>query len=186
MSTWRLPVTLSALAAACGAPSEDARFARALESSVSMVNPAVSGAADPVVASSWDSTHRMLSYSPAEVCFLAEWDVPSTLAPKVRFTLEGWRSSEEKRSAVPSVDSTSMELLNSDAVEQIKSGDAPKHDDTPAEVSRMRPKLTAMRVCFAPSVIAADTRYLVLRLAVDESNGRHHETGASWRLVASK
>jgi hypothetical protein len=40
-----------------------------------------------------------------------------------------------------------------------------------------------MRVCFAPSVIRPETRYLVLRLAVDESNGRRHETGASWRLV---
>lgn len=149
-----------------------------------MVNPAVSGAADPIVASSWDSTYRMLSYSSTEVCFLAEWDVPSSIAPQVRFTLEGWRSSEEKRSAVPSVDKTSMELLNSDAVEQIKSSDAPVHDDTPPEIARMRPTLTAMRVCFAPSVIRAETKYLVLRLAVDESNGRHHETGASWRLVA--
>jgi hypothetical protein len=178
-------VTLSVLAASCGAPSEDARFAKALESSVPMVNPALSGAADPVVASSWDSTYRMLSYSPTEVCFLAEWDVPSSLAPSVRFTLEGWRSSEDKRSAVPSVEKTSMELMNSDAVEQIKSNDAPVHDDTPPEVSRMRPRLTAMRVCFSPSVIRAETQYLVLRLDVDESNGRHHETGASWRLVAS-
>lgn len=178
-------MTLPALAAACGAPSEDARFAQALESSVPMVNPAVSGAADAAVASSWDSTYRMLSYSPTEVCFLAEWDVPASLAPQVRFTLEGWRSTEETRSAVPSVDSTSMELLDSEAVAQIKSTDAPVHDDTPPEISRMRPKLTPMRVCFAPSVIRTETRYLVLRLAVDEANGRHHETGASWRLVAS-
>jgi hypothetical protein len=92
---------------ACGPPSDDARFARALEQSPPMVHPALSGAADPTVSSSWDSTHRMLTFSPTEVCFLAEWDVPSSLAPSVRFTLEGWRSGD-KRSTVPTIDSSSM------------------------------------------------------------------------------
>jgi hypothetical protein len=43
-----------------------------------------------------------------------------------------------------------------------------------------------MRVCFPPSVIRPETRYLVLHLAVDEANGRHHETGAGWHLVVRR
>jgi hypothetical protein len=51
---------------------------------------------------------RVLSFSPAEVCFLAEWDMPPQLAPSVRFALEGWRSLDEDRSFVPSVASSSI------------------------------------------------------------------------------
>jgi hypothetical protein len=103
----------------------------------------------------------------------------------VRFSLEGWHTVDDKRSAVPTVASSSMEILDAEAVASIKANDPPVKDDTPPEVRAMRPKLTAMRVCFPSSVIGRDTGYLVLRLAVDESNGRHHETGATWRLVAA-
>jgi hypothetical protein len=181
-------LALAALFTACAgaAQSDDARFRRALAQAPPMVNPALSHASDPAVSSSWDSTYRMLSFSPTEVCFLAEWDVPAHLAPTVRFTLEGWRSLDEDRGAVPSVASASMEILDSAAVADIKANDPPVKDDTPAEIRAMRPALTPMRVCFPPSVIGADTRYLAIKLAVDESNGRHHETGAGWRLVASR
>jgi hypothetical protein len=148
-----------------------------------MVNPALSQAADPAVSSSWDSTYRMLTFSPTEVCFLAEWDVPSQLAPSVRFTLEGWRSRDEDRSAVPSVGSSSMEIMARPDVASLKANDPPVKDDAPPEVRALRPQLTPMRVCFPSSVIHPETHYLVIQLAIDESNGRHHETGAGWRLV---
>jgi hypothetical protein len=180
-----LQSVVGALSTGCGGPqSQDARFKDALASAPPMVNPALSHAADPAVSASWDSTYRMLSFSPAEVCFLAEWDVPSQLAPSVRFTLEGWRSLDEERSTVPSVASSSMELMDREAVTSIKANDAPVKDDAPPEIRAMRPTLTAMHVCFPPSVIRPETGYLVLRLEVDESNGRHHETGAGWRLLA--
>jgi hypothetical protein len=151
-----------------------------------MVNPALSRAADPAVSASWDSTYRMLSFSPVEVCLLAEWDVPSQLAPSVRFALEGWRSLDEDRSSVPSVTSSSMEILDGTAVARIKANDPPAKDDAPPEIRALRSALTPMRVCFTPSVIRPETHYLVIRLAVDESNGRHHETSGGWRLVAPR
>lgn len=176
-------LTLGAVLAACGAQSEDARFRSALGQSPPMVNPAVSAAADPAIASSWDSTYRMLTFSSSEACFLAEWDVPAQLAPSVHFVLEGWRSTDDDRAKVPSVAPTSMEIMDADAVAAVKANDAPVNDGTPAEVRALRPKLTPMRVCFPPSAITSETHYLVLRLSIDEANGRHHETGASWRLV---
>jgi hypothetical protein len=184
----RVPLAaLLALCAACsGAQSEDARFRNALSQTPPMINPAVSGAADPAVSSSWDSTYRMLSFSSEEVCFLAKWDVPSSLAPSVTFELEGWRSLDEDRSAVPSVASTSMEIMDADEVTRLEANDAPAKDDVPPEIRAMRPTLTPMRVCFPPSVIRPETRYLFLHLAVDEANGRHHETGAGWHLVVRR
>jgi hypothetical protein len=69
-------------------------------------------------------------------------------------------------------------------VESLKANDPPMKDDAPPEVRGLRPQLTPMRVCFPPSVIRPETNYLVIQLVVDESNGRHHETGAAWRLMA--
>jgi len=176
---------LPACAGAAG-QSDDERFRSALAEAPPLVNPSLSGAVDPAVSSSWDSTYRMLSFSPDAACFLAEWDVPGQLARSVRFTLEGWRSLDEERRAVPSVASTSMEILDSQTVQRIKANDPPVKDDVPPDVRALRPALTPMRVCFAPSVIRPQTRYLVIRLEVDDGSGRHHETGAGWRLVASR
>ncbi len=178
------PILCLALLTACGAGQSDhEQFKSALTHTPPMVNPALTQAADPVVSSSWDSTYRMLSFSPDEACFLAEWDVPASLAPGVRFRLEGWRSLDEERRAVPAVASSSMQILEPDALARIKANDPPVADDVPPEIRAMRPRLTPMRVCFATWVIRPDTRYLVIRLAIDEDSGRHHETGAGWRLV---
>ena len=186
MSRRLLVAALLALTAACaGAQSEDDRFRSALAQTPPMVNPALSGAADPAVSSSWDSTYRMLSYSPAEACFLAEWDVPATLAPAVRFELEGWRSLDEERRTVPSVSARSMKILDAQVVAGIKAHDPPVKDETPPEIRAMRPTLTPMRVCFPPSVIKPQTRYLVIQAEVDDGS-RRHETGAGWRLVVPR
>jgi hypothetical protein len=182
----RIVVVALLLTACAGAQSEDDRMRSALAQTPPMVNPALSNAADPAVSSSWDSTYRMLSFSPEGACFLAEWDVPAQLAPAVRFRLEGWRSLDEERRAVPAVASSSMEILDGQTVARIKANDPPVVDDVPPEVRALRPRLTPMRVCFAPSVIRRETRYLVIRLEVDEQGGRHHETGAGWRLVAPR
>jgi hypothetical protein len=181
----RLIAALCALPVACGgAQSEDARFRSALAQTPPMVNPALTQTVDPAISASWDSTYRLVSFSPAEVCFLAEWDVPSQLAPTVRFSLEGWRSLDDDRGTVPSVVSSSMELLTDEGVAHIKANDAPAKDDAPPEVRALRPGRTPMRVCFPSSVIGSETHYLVIKLAVDEPNGRHHETAGGWRLVA--
>jgi hypothetical protein len=179
----RLFVALLLVTACAGAQSEDDRFRSALAQTPPMVNPALSKAADPAISSSWDSSYRMLSFSPAGACFLAEWDVPAQLAPAVRFRLEAWRSLDEERRAVPSEAASSMEILDGQAVARIKANDPPVKDDVPPEIRALKPPLTPMRVCFAPSAIRPETRYLVIWLEVDETNGRHHETGGGWRLV---
>lgn len=170
------------VALGCGASAEEARFRQALGQAPPMVNPALARAVDAAASSSWDSTYRMLSYSAAEACFLAEWNVPPHLAESLEFRLEGWRSLDEDRSAVPSVRSRSVELLDRAAVARIKANDPPIADEVPAEVRALAPPLTPMRVCFAPTVIRADTRYLVISVEYDE----RHRTGAGWRLVAPR
>ena len=172
-----------AVAGCAGAQSEDDRFRSALSRTPPMVNPSLSGVADPAVSSSWDSTYRMLSFSASQVCFLAEWDVPAHLAPSLRFKLEAWRSLDEDRRAVPSTMSRSLEVLEPQAVARIKANDPPIKDDVPPEIRAMRPSLTPMRVCFAPAVIRPETRYLVIQVEVVDGDGRRHETGAGWRLV---
>ena len=171
--------TLLAAAGCAGAQSEDARFRSALAQAPPMVNPSLSRAADRAVSSSWDSTFRMLVYSPAEACFLAEWNVPAHLAPSLEFKLEGWRSLDEDRAEVPTVLSRSVEVLDGETVRAIKANDPPVADDVPPEVRAMAPPLTPMRVCFAPTVIRPESRYLVISVEPDE----RHRTGAGWRLV---
>ena len=180
-----IPAALLALAAAgcAGAQSDDARFRSALSQTPPMVNPRLSGVADPAVSSSWDSTYRMLSFSANQVCFLAEWDVPAHLAPSLHFKLEAWRSLDEDRRAVASAMSRSVEVLAREVVARIKANDPPIKDDVPPEIRAMRPTLTPMRVCFAPAVIRAETRYLVIGVEVVDGGGRDHQTGAGWRLV---
>jgi hypothetical protein len=184
-SPLRLAAIVALVAASCGGgQSEDARFKSALGQAPPMVHPALSGVADRAVSSSWDSTYRMLTFSPAEACFLAEWDVPVHLAPVVQFRLEGWRSLDEDRRQVAHVRSRSVEVLASDVVAQIKAKDPPPPaDDIPPQIRAFKPPLTPMRVCFPPAVIRSATRYLVIWLQVVDDDGRRHETGAGWRLV---
>ena len=174
-------------ASGCGAAqSEDARFKNALAQAPLMVNPAVSSAADPAVSSSWDSTYRMLSFSADEVCFLAEWNVPSHLAPSLEWKLEGWRSLDEDRGKVPHVMSRSVEVMERESVARIKANDPPIKDDVPPEIRALVPPLTPMRVCFEPTVIRPETRYLVISVDVTVGVDERHRTGAGWRLVAER
>jgi hypothetical protein len=184
MSKGLLLAATLALGACGGAQSEDARFKSALGQAPPMVHPVLSGVADPAVSSSWDSTYRMLTFSSAEACFLAEWDVPAHLAPAVQFRLEGWRSLDEDRGRVAYVRSRSVEVLDQEVVAQIKAKDPPpRADDIPPEIRALKPRLTPMRVCFPPGVIRSATRYLIIWLQVVDDGGRGHETGAGWRLV---
>lgn len=175
----------SLVAAGCAGAagqSEDERFRGALGGAPAMVNPALSGAADPAVSSNWDSTYRLLSFSAAEACFLAEWGVPAHLAPSLHFKLEAWRSLDEERDTVPHVMSRSVEVLDRETVARIKANDPPIKDDVPPEIRAQIPPLTPMRVCFAPTVIRPETRYLTIYVEYDE----RHRTGAGWRLVAPR
>jgi len=188
MATARVltPLLVALVAAGCAGASgqsEDERFRGALAGAPAMVNPSLSGVADAAVSSSWDSTYRMLSWSADAVCFLAEWDVPAHLAPSLQWKLEGWRSLDEDRRTVPSATSRSVDIMDREAVARLKANDPPPSDDVPAEIRALKPQLTPMRVCFAPSVIRPQTRYLVIRVEVTDGGGRHHETGAGWRLV---
>ena len=47
----------------------------------------------------------------------------------------------------------------------------------------MAPPLTPMRVCFEPTVIRPETRYLVISVDVTVGVDERHRTGAGWRLV---
>lgn len=180
MSSRHLLAAILALAGCAGAQSEDDRVRSALGQAPPMVNPALARAVDPAVSSSWDSTYRMLSFSASEACFLAEWDIPAHLAPSLQFKLEAWRSLDDDRRSVPSAMSRPIEILDGEAVAGIKAHDPPPPaDDVPPEIRALRPKLTPMRVCFAPSPIRPETRFLVISVAYDA----HHRTGAGWRLV---
>jgi hypothetical protein len=155
-----LVVLASAGCAGAAGQSEDERFRGALGQAPVMVNPSFTGAADPAVSSNWDSTYRMLSFSAAEVCFLAEWNVPAHIAPSLHFKLEAWRSLDEDRRTVPQVMSRSVDVLDGATVARIKANDRPIRDDVPPEIRAMAPPLTPMRVCFAPAVIRPESRYL--------------------------
>ncbi|HEU5059926.1 MAG TPA: hypothetical protein VFU21_25520 [Kofleriaceae bacterium] len=171
---------LSVAAGGCtAAQSEDARFRRAVAQTPPMINPALTRSVDPAVSSSWDSTYRMLSFSPREVCFLAEWNVPPHVAPSLQWQLEGWRSLDEDRRTVPRVVAHSIELVDRQVVARIKKDDPPAADDVPPEIRAMAPPLTPMRVCFRPTVIQPETRYLLIWVEPDA----RHRTGAGWRLV---
>ncbi len=177
-------VSLAAACAGAAGQSEDDRFRSALGQAPPMVNPALSHAVDPAVSSNWDSTYRLLSYSTSEACFLAEWNVPAHLAPSLHFKLEGWLSLGQERQTVPFVMSRSVEVLDGATVARIKSADRPVDPaaDPAAEARAMAPPLTPMRVCFPPTVIRSQTRYLTIFVEYDA----HHRTGAGWRLVPAR
>lgn len=182
-----LLAAVSSLAASCF-PSAEAmqqdRFRKALLQAPEMDNPAVTGKVDPVVTGNWDSSFRMESYTPTEICFVVEWNVPPSLAPSLPFKLAGWRTAEETAGTAKTVTSTRVEVLDSATLAKVKHYDVSVNarGDRMTAVERSDKEQamyqTGMRVCFADAKeLLAPARYLVITVEAER-----HQTGAGWRL----
>jgi hypothetical protein len=165
--------------------AQQERFKQAVLKAPPMGNPATSGRVDPVASGNWDSSFRMISFTPSEVCFLAEWNVPPSLAPSLPFKLAGWRNADETAESAPTLTSKSVEVLDSATLAKVKHYDVYTNErgDHATMIERRDKEQamyeTAMRVCF-PSArdMLASARYLVITVDADE----RHRTGAAWQL----
>jgi hypothetical protein len=164
--------------------SDHDRFRQALVKAPEMITP-VAGKADPIPSGSWDSQFRMISYSHAATCFLAQWSVPPELAPTLQFKLAGWRSLDDGETA-PTITSASVEVLSAEMLAKVTYYDGYVNRRAKLVTLVERPDKaqamydTAMRVCFsAPATVLASARYVVITVDADA----HHRTGAGWKLV---